>query len=1372
MPSTAPEILSWCPFAGRSNDPKYAQCYNANEEHTPRIFTVQGLCKHVLNIHADMYPEFAPHVEHYIELNRCTADGVRIVPGTATPLNTTHIQRELEEFKGEIRTDEEAQPAVDQNADEDSWHDNVLIDHIHLSLAAAPAWAGTLQDLHSKLSDRMENTLGHHNFKFLDTLHSLCEGLTRIKPSLEQDHIRCFIRTSYVDFDKRIIVLQTEVGGKFAPVYEETIEALLLQTQKDVVFRRERREERRTMHEAIRLADRIQKLVSTTPIWAGTMQDLRSKITARRDLIPPPKNMGKWLTRNKLMLNHLDIRFFIPAYNDYNASVVVLQRKEEGTFRSINELHEVIKAQIAGTFDFDAPPAPIQRKEEEIRPVEIEPDDVESTPECKNPLKTTEHRIRLVIERIQQLLEDTSILAGSPTDIHHKVRYEVQGELFPKTAGSTGWMLNHCKERLSQKGIRLSRVYPRDSKSRNGQLVILQKSVDGKFKSNDDLYNEFLFPASTHTTTGDTVRTGVETLPKTVRDRMENDFKEGVPLKDIVRMIKSRTNMRGVTVYRVRKYLLWRNSPRPPIIRTDIDELPKTVRDVIENDFKDGVPEEAIPHRVNYITEGEFRITDTTITNYMERRNIAKPKDVRTVVWNPNAATYTDWGVLIVNNIRQLLQDTGTWTGTATQLHLIVRCEVNGEFIPRTPTILHSILKRVAQRLLGEGIRYDRSSRPPPAQIRLKRLTDAESKQSEEREEPIEIDIPTPAVELDMHIDTLEANVLVNRIHEILKDMPTWAGTLQDLHSKITALIGNRGKFGITYTPHSLGESMIKIKPDLDQDHIRCFRAPYDDFNTLIIILQREVDGEFEPVSKKSVEKILNRTERKDMCPVDPTPEEAGTVTEPDETDPIAAHEDKLLVNRIQGVLGNTPVWSGTMQDLHSKLSETLSSALLLPPIECAFMLTARELCRRITQIGPRLESADIRVVIIPHKHDFNTSPVLIQRKEDGVFRAESRLGFISELWGEPDNEETARDVVRTDPHALPNPLRTSLEADFKKGVPITEIQHKIHSQTNGKFRISKYRIEKYMKHHNITHPQKRLTSVWDSDKAGYVDWGDLIIERIQQLLEDQPTSSWTGTPTNLHPQIYCNVRHEKFPKTPHTIHKTLTGIKKRLASHNIQYIRHSSKTKYRNMVSLARPPTNIKPMKDDVDTVIARIQQLLEDTPTWIGTPTELYSNIIYETDGETPPASVSRLGRILNNNHQRLLRTDICFTRRFGPDGNTQRITLQRKVNGKFRSDDEIYRDPTHPDPDQVIATTCETPIDTTPPEPPLETADELPEIIDTPPTEHTIEVIGLSAIKQSMTEIPEDVLSRIGVKEGGRIIYLDDGENIIIKPAKYTT
>lgn len=1178
MPSA--EIYSWCPFAGRSNDPEYAECYNANEEHTPRVFTVQGLCQHVFTQHTDKYKEFTRNIRHHIESNRCNINGVRIIAGTATPLDTAHIQSEL-------------------NAFEEMEH---------------PDYGGTV-------AQATEQTPAQNKV---------------IKPPTKEDI--------------------------------------------DLAF------------DDLRLVDHIEGVLANTPIWAGTMQDLLLKLsttlsrTQSSAVLQPPtgctfmktaRNLGKSLTRIKHILDGDDIRFFMPPYNEFNASVMILQKKEDGKFRSINELREVIKAQIAGT--------------------RTEPADAETATE-------TETEDELLINSIRGMLGVTQTLAGTLEDVY---------------------------------------------------LAILESVISAVGHS-------------------------------------ESTF-----LKD--------------------RYAL-----RSRIVRIQ-----------------------------NRLWQYHTRVFEVPDTWFQERI-------------------------------------------------MVFQRAINGEF---EPVSRGSVAKLLAQ----------------------KQGTDA--------------------------IITSEDNYFIGCIRRVLEVTPTWAGTPEDLYTAIrhAALnISDHGdKFTFIETPHDLGKGLSRIKPRLERNHIRIFKAPYADFNKQVLVLQREVNGKFEPVSRGSVTKLLTRTQ---------------------ETDTITAHEDKLLVNRIQEVLGDASLWAGSMYGLHAELSSTLSSESLLPPVECAFMQTPRKLSHRIIRIKPILNSADIRFTMPPHT-EFNAPVVILQRKEDGKFRPMNELheAVRAHIMGTGSTE-----VVCTDPHALPRTMQTSLEEDFERGVPTEEIRRRIIDQTGGTFRITEHRMKKYLELWDIARPPTTLTCTWSSDAAEYIDWGEHIIERIQNLVDEW--TQWKGTVTDLHAIIKCTVGDIIVPAAPDTVERALHSIKDRLEIHDI-YIEIVVGKNYAKVIKIRKgepwainPYINTyHPKKSLSEPVIKRVKQLLESTPMITGSPTEVFSIIRHEIDGKQVPASVSTMGWILNRSEETLFNEDIKFSRfAIHPSGNIQLLVLQKKIDGVFKSDTELYdslimhnpddeetasngvcTDPhelsetasngvctnthelsetmqktiagdlkggipitavrhrisdqtggkfqiseyklkqyaeqhnierpqetlpviwdsvihcyldwsgcisksiqqllentpewtgtaaeLHPlikcggrgtitippnglsraldsiakrlteqgiqytkhgnpyqiqlqrisdirqsgtvintDPEQqIIDAATPEPIPTTTDELPEitdPTTDELPEIID-PTTERSIEVIGVTTIEQSRIGIPDDVLNRIGVKEGGRIIYLDDGENIIIKPAKYT-
>lgn len=751
MPSTDPETCSWCPFAGRSNTPEYAECYNANEEHTPRIFTVQGLCQHVFTQHTDKYREFTQNIKHHIELNRCDTDGVRIVPGTAAPLDTAHIQSELREFEIEKLTEDVPLSEIPQGAGSvicalwDRWderdkrnervrqgmetagladdHDYLIINYMHELLSNTPIWVGTLQDLHSQIFAVAPDTS-------IQTQHKLIKRITRIKPLLKNAGIRFFI-PPYIEFSASVAILQKEENGKFRPITElhEVIKAKIAGTwtepaDAETAPETETKTDAIITHEDNYCMDCIHHVLEVTPTWAGTPEDLYAAIhnaalnmSDRGDeftFIETPHDLGENLIRIKPRFEQNHIRFFKVPYEDFNKLILVLQREVDGEFEPVSR--KSVAKLLATIPDIPTPPEP--------------PEPPKETPRTTN--QTSLQRIHLITERIQQLLADTPMITGSPAELHSKISYTVDGELFPKSVSVMGWLLNRSKERLLQMGIRFSRIHVAQPKTKTGQLLVLQKKVNGEFKSNSVLRDEIVLPTSMDTTTGNRVCTGVEALPQTVRDMIENEFREGATLTQILHKIKKQTNPVGITEYKIKKYMQWCNTPRPPTIRTAITELPARIRNSIEKDFREGVPKEAIQRRINDLTKGEFRITDHVIRRYMKRWDIPEPPYIQTVAWNPHTAKYVDWGDIVVDRIRLLLRHSPAWTGTATKLQSTIRCEVNREWFPRTPNAVTPILKRVTQRLLKHDIRYKLSNRPSRGRIQIWRIPDAETEPDEE----------------------------------------------------------------------------------------------------------------------------------------------------------------------------------------------------------------------------------------------------------------------------------------------------------------------------------------------------------------------------------------------------------------------------------------------------------------------------------------------------------------------------------------------------------------------------------------------------------------------------------------------------------------
>lgn len=319
----------------------------------------------------------------------------------------------------------------------------------------------------------------------------------------------------------------------------------------------------------------------------------------------------------------------------------------------------------------------------------------------------------------------------------------------------------------------------------------------------------------------------------------------------------------------------------------------------------------------------------------------------------------------------------------------------------------------------------------------------------------------------------------------------------------------------------------------------------------------------------------------------------------------------------------------------------------------------------------------------------------------------------------------------------LPETIRKKIEKYFEMSGSITNIGYYLNNITPDEPQISGHTIRAYMERHNI---KRQL----NSDKAE----GD-IVACILQILSDNPV--WVGTPTELHSKMMAG--NIVAPTDPSRTSYIINRNKEHLLNNDIQVSRYSRSDfpdsihvfkgiknnraiivlqrkvdgKFKSFKELCTKLTtstkdnNMSEFDDvpDIDYLNEGSDHDPEDEAEWLGIPKKYCMLAMAESLGIAIDA-----------------------------DEDKERIPHPNVPSPPALDDDELsVFDPRMGH--RVMGAAYET----------------------TPIVKnHPIEVIGLSILKQSMVGIPDDVVSRIGVKDGDRVIFVDDGENIIIKSAKY--
>ena len=568
--------------------------------------------------------------------------------------------------------------------------------------------------------------------------------------------------------------------------------------------------------------------------------------------------------------------------------------------------------------------------------------------------------------------------------------------------------------------------------------------------------------------------------------------------------------------------------------------------------------------------------------------------------------------------------------------------------------------------------------------------------------------------------------ILINYIQQLLSNTPSWTGTMGELYAPIGLDVDNPR---LPKTPRILNKILNTMKEELLTHNIRFLRLSHGH-----VILQRKINGAFEPIGTDY--KVIK-------TPMD---------TKNGETElrktfgSSEKYWEDNIIDSIKRLLSDRLLWIGTQRELYSTLKHGVGG-IDFPPTSSQLYILIIGYTERLLRIGIQVSS--------PKRTAFSDKErtVILQRKVDGKF--------------EPLNLEL-----------LSRTIRTTLESEFRDGLSLDELSCKLHDLTGGGYCLNGGEIEVYMERHNILRAKTELrktieepahTTVTESDNAKTTSDVAHTDTKLSYQAGYNKSTELDALPKDVRERFESYFR---LGRSVTTILKYINNI-----THGEPQISTTTLRAYMERHHITRQKTSDRVLKWEhqkekpdkmAEVVINGIQQLLKDTPSWIGTPTELHSKI--RTDSTFFPKSPSRMGYIINSVKERLLNNDIQFSRHprsslsktlyglFRDSRSSVIIALQRKVDGKFKSFEELVANLTPPTPDHIVEVACETIPDAR---------------ISAPLVKiHPIEVIGLSMLKQSMVEIPSEVVSRIGVKDGDRVIFIDDGENIIIKPAKYIT
>lgn len=463
------EIYSWCPFAGRQNDPRYVECYDPDEEHKPRVFTVRELCNHVYNSHPGMYLNFSKYIKHHIKECLCEKDGRRIVV-SSTPLDLTYIKSEFQKFVTEQSTalakphsTEEVKVPTSPYPEPEQLIGNI-IDNIQQLLQDTPSWTGSMAELHLEISciicdDRIPTTP-----------RILGKMLTGIKDRLSNLDIRC------LRFSAGRVVLQRTVNGKFELISADC-KVIKTHTSTPQAKNESHKTTEEPAHTTVTEPDNAKTTSDAAPISTNIYQS-GYKLSMELDALP--ENV-----REKIEVDFKGGMSITSILHYLNNRIHCEPQIYATTLRAYMERHRITR-QLSGRV-------------------------VKWTRQQDTRVEAAE----VVIDSIQQLLSDNPIWMGTSTELHSKLW--TNSIFFPASPSRMGYAINRSKERLLNSDIQVSR-YQRSEFSKtqqraffkgNFQVVIaLQRKVDGKFKSFEELCDNLTPKAPDHI-----VEVAGETIP-------------------------------------------------------------------------------------------------------------------------------------------------------------------------------------------------------------------------------------------------------------------------------------------------------------------------------------------------------------------------------------------------------------------------------------------------------------------------------------------------------------------------------------------------------------------------------------------------------------------------------------------------------------------------------------------------------------------------------------------------------------------------------------------------------------------------------------------------------------------------------------------